>query len=46
MATKVDLDIKEIYRLLCPQCQKKLEDLVKDKLASRLAKNVLQGNKK
>jgi hypothetical protein len=40
---QIPLNIKEIYKLLCPDCKKKLEDYVKDKLASQLAKRVLEG---
>lgn len=43
---RVPLDIKEIYRLLCPRCQKKLEALAKDRIAETLAKSLLQGKSK
>ena len=43
---QVNLSVKEIYKLLCPKCKKELEKLVKDKMASELAKQVLEGESK
>jgi hypothetical protein len=43
MSIQVNLSIKEVYKLLCPKCKKELEKLVKDKMASELAKQVLEG---
>lgn len=40
---QVNLDIKEIYRALCPTCKKRLEAMVKGKLATNLAKTMLEG---
>ena len=46
MSIRVPLNIKEIYKLLCPKCKEKLEALAKERIAKALAKNVLEGNKK
>ena len=43
MSIQVNLSIKEVYKLVCADCKKKLEELVKDKMASELAKQVLEG---
>jgi len=43
MSQKVQLDIKEIYRLMCPECRDKLRDLVKGKLADQVVKQALEG---
>ena len=40
---QVKLSVKEIYKLLCPKCQKKLEEHVKSKIDTQLAKQVLEG---
>ena len=40
---RVPLNIKEIYELLCPKCKQKLEELAKEKIASTLAKQMLEG---
>lgn len=40
---KVPLHIKEIYAVLCPECKQKLEDMAKDRIATALAKNILEG---
>ena len=40
---QVNLSIKEIYKLLCPECKEKLEKLVKSKIDTQLAKQVLEG---
>ena len=36
MSLQVNLSLNEIYHKLCPECQKKLRELVKDKLADQL----------
>jgi uncharacterized protein with PIN domain len=43
MSIQVNLSVKEIYKLLCPECKKELEKLVKSKLDDQLAKQVLEG---
>ena len=43
---RVPLNIKEIYKILCPKCKEKLEAVAKEKIAEALAKNVLQGKQK
>jgi len=44
---QVNLSLKEIYQKVCPECQKKIRDMVKDKLADRLVEQALkdEGNK-
>jgi hypothetical protein len=39
----VSLSIKEIYKLICPECREKLEKLVKDKLQDNMVKQILEG---
>ena len=43
--TRVNLSIKEIYAKLCPKCQAKLRDLLKDKIADQAVKDALEGGK-
>jgi len=38
-----DLDIKEIYAILCPKCKKELEKMVKEKIADEMVKRILEG---
>lgn len=40
---QVNLSLKEIYHKLCPECQEKLRDLVKDKLTDLAIKEELEG---
>lgn len=42
MSIQVNLSVKEIYAALCPECKKKLEEMVKGKIADDLAKKVLE----
>ena len=42
MSVQITVDLKEIYRQLCPKCKRKLEKLVRDKLSEQLAKRVLE----
>jgi len=32
----------EIYKVLCPECQKKLEQMVKDKMSDEVVKKTLK----
>lgn len=43
MSIQVNLTMPEIYKALCPQCQKKLEKMVKDKVQDQVAEQVLKG---
>lgn len=43
--TQVNLSLKEIYSKLCPKCQKKVIELVKDKVAEQAVKDALEGDK-
>ena len=42
MSITVDVDIKEIYKLLCPKCKKKVKALVMQKVSEKLAEQVLE----
>ena len=42
MSIKVDLSIKEIYKMLCPECKKKLKELVQKKITEQLADQILE----
>jgi hypothetical protein len=39
---QVQLTLKEIYDLLCPQCKRKLKEKIKEKIADSLVEGVLQ----
>ena len=41
MSITIDVDIKEIYRLLCSKCKKKVKALVMQKVSEKLAEQVL-----
>lgn len=43
MPEKIKVDIREIYRLLCPECKAKVSQMVKDKLADQVVKDALEG---
>lgn len=40
---KVNVDIKEVYRLLCPECRERLKQLVKDKMTDQMVTGALEG---
>lgn len=42
MSEKVQVSIKEIYALQCPECRKRLEKLVMKKLQEKAVKTALQ----
>ena len=41
MSITVSLDLKEIYRLLCEECRKKVKELVQRKISEKLADQVM-----
>jgi hypothetical protein len=41
MSITVSLELKEIYKLLCDQCRKKLRELVQKKISEKLADQVM-----
>jgi len=45
MANQINLSIKEIYGKLCPECQAKLRELLKEKIADQTVKEALEGDK-
>lgn len=42
MSEMPNLDIKQIYAVLCPKCKKMLEQMVKDKVADEMVKRILE----
>ncbi len=42
----MNLSLKEIYEKLCPKCQAKVRELIKDKLADQVVKDALEGKEK
>jgi len=46
MAHQIELNLNEIYKALCPKCQQKVRDLVKDKLTDQAIKETLEGKEK
>jgi len=45
MANQINVSIKEIYSKLCPECQAKLRELLKDKIADQTVKDALEEDK-
>lgn len=45
MANQINLSIREIYSKLCPECQAKLKDLLKEKIADQTVKDALEEDK-
>jgi len=43
MKAQVSLPLPEIYKALCPQCKVKIEELVREKLASEAIRAALEG---
>ena len=39
----IELSIKDIYKVLCPECQGRLRDLVKDRMAKQALDHALGG---
>jgi len=39
---QVNLSLKEIYARLCPECQAKLRDMLKEKVADQAVKDALE----
>ena len=39
---QVNLSLKEIYARLCPECQAKLRDMLKEKIADQTVKDALE----
>ena len=36
----LNIDVKEIYKMLCPQCKEKLEKNIEEKIANQYTKNL------
>jgi len=41
MSITVNVDLKEIYALLCEKCKKKVKELVQQKISEKLADQVI-----
>lgn len=46
MDQRIDLSIKEIYKLMCPECRQKLKELVKQKMTDRMVESALEEKEK
>lgn len=46
MEKPIPIDIKEVYKLMCPECRQKLKDLVKEKLTDRMVESTLEEKEK
>jgi len=42
MSVQIDVDLKELYNLLCKRCKKKMEKYIKNKIAEQLTTNLLK----
>jgi len=38
---QVQLNVKEIYELACPECKKKIKKLIKDKISEQMIDQVI-----
>lgn len=43
---RINLNLKKIYEKLCPKCQEKVRDLIKEKLTDQAIKDSLEGAEK
>lgn len=43
MPEKIKVDIREIYRLLCPECKAKLENAMVQKISGAAVRKALKG---
>jgi hypothetical protein len=41
MSITVNIDLKEIYRILCPKCKKQVKALVQQKISEKLVEQVI-----
>ena len=40
---RIDLKLDKIYKVLCPDCQRKVRDMIKDKLTDQFIEEALEG---
>jgi uncharacterized protein with PIN domain len=40
--TQISLSIKEIYERLCPECKKKLRELIKEKITEQMVNEIVE----
>jgi len=45
MSIQVSINLKEIYSLLCPKCKRRVQKYIKDKIAEKIASQILDKNK-
>jgi len=43
MSVEIKVDLKEIYKMLCEDCKKKLIQYIKDKMSEELIRKQLEG---
>jgi len=43
MSIEIKVDLKEIYKMLCPECKKKLVNYIKEKMAEEIIRKQLEG---
>ncbi|MBA7581875.1 hypothetical protein ES708_23788 [subsurface metagenome] len=46
MPEKIKVDIKEIYKMLCPECKTKLENAMVQKISGAAVREALKGKSK
>jgi ATP-dependent Clp protease ATP-binding subunit ClpA len=46
MSISVNVDIKEIYRLVCKECRRKIKNLIQNKITEQLASQILEEEEK
>ena len=42
MSLRINIELREIYKRLCPKCKEKLKKLVQEKVAEALAEQILE----
>ncbi|MEM2196601.1 MAG: hypothetical protein QXI11_01990 [Thermoproteota archaeon] len=43
MSLTINVDIKEIYKIVCDECKKKIREYIQKKISEQLAEKVLEG---
>jgi len=43
VSVEVKVDLKEIYKMLCPECKRKLINYIKEKMSEELIRKQLEG---
>ena len=42
MSLTISIDLKKLYKQLCPECRKKLEEMVREQITEQLVKQALE----